>query len=453
MFAENKKISAKQLMCQIITENTAIVCVMSGHLASVAHSIWYIFVYPVMMCLSYFYLWMVMKKINKKVDNVTNALITLRFTIMGSFGVYVLYKLLKDILLKGNYWWVIILTIGALCLYISRHTAEERGRIHEILIYFVMIPILIILAFATFKASFYVEEFNISARLLTVTLITFFCGNSYESILIYEYHIENDESFKKIMIRIPLVIFGLGAFVYGICALLFGENATILKLMDVGGIPGGFFNRQESVMAIFVVISLTSYISGMFYVVRQCVKNIFLRNKRKSANIINLLVYGLLVAIMLFSGVFIKGIEKKSDEGISGADDIENYDFVKSIIVNENEGIIIEVDKEYYTYSTKDIDKMCEEHMENGNNRLNFSHVSGIMFCDTKHETEEEMIDTLEEDIRFSCNILVMKSSDKTNEFYDNVVNKKDYSLSGVMEKLSKNVSEYKNSRLYEAGR
>lgn len=318
MFSANRRISKMQFGRMILTENIGLMLALSCALAAELKSIIHIWIFILGCGLSLIYYLIISRitrnscsdlnnnlgsncnsdnhekrifisdhKSNNANDNTNNTnnrfntfkkiirkiFIPIRFSAMAIFGVYVCFRIIHGVLLKEANPIIIIGAIIVLCFYEAGLSYEQRGRMQEILWYFCMALILIILITATVKLDIGEIPAEIKDNLnntLTATswliiAIMFFSSNYYECLMLVKSpnNIYRNETIKNIIF---LWAFGLWAYVLSV--LFFGEGADVFRLMEKGGIPGGLLGSQQAIMAILAIISLTSYISGMIWYVR-----------------------------------------------------------------------------------------------------------------------------------------------------------------------------------------
>lgn len=480
MFASNKKVSVRQLNRIIITENIGMVSLFAGHLAGMTGNVTYVWLLVSAMFISMGYMWISLKiscRFGEKLirSRIYNILSAARFFFMGIAGIYVFYKTVSQLLLINTASIVIISAIGLLCVFMGKCDYEARGRMHEILGIVVMIPIIIILATSVFKVDFaygerqLMEGFRLPDRdTFIMVCIMFHMVTYFEKLIVIRNHYHNTYGNRISLLKAPIVLWVTAICVFIICTCIFGENATLLKLMDIGGIPGGFLNRQESIMAVFLVISLTSYVSGMFYYIRQNVKNLFIRYVKKPHIVTRRIVSAVLI-IMMIGGAFVlaSGTEEKTGRFIGGRE-IEEWDFVMAMIVaGEDDGISVTLEiagygdseSKYVTYSRENMrDKEADRygqlvegiekaHVEGGGNTLDFSHIKGIIYSNLSEKEKKSFTYMLEGDKRFSGNVMVYYMEPEENPEPES-----EYVLGKTLEKLGKNVDKYKDSCLYKAG-
>lgn len=447
MFAANKKVSTRQLNRIIITENIALAMLIGGYLAGELRSLSYSWLLIAGLALSMAYMWIALKISEKYADRllrskIFNILACVRFLVMACTGIYIFYRIVKDMLLTETSGIVIIAGISALSLYVASRHYEERGRIHQIVGVFVIFLILIIMITATFKIDLKEALYDLSEGLkfpekrgLFIWIIMFSLTGYYEKLIIVSPHYYNSYGKRIALLRAPIIIWLGALWVFVLCVNIFGENASLFKLMDIGGIPGGFLNRQETIMAVFLIISLTSYVSGMFYYIRQCIKNIFIRYTDKphivTRRIVSVIAAATVIAGSIVWGIKMDGIEAIAGGKVIGGREIEKWDFVMSMVIADGstQNIVLELadtdsgegGSRYVTYDysmdaakSEMLSQINKNHMKNGNNELDFSHIKGIVLYDMPQANQQEIITEFKRNKEISGNVSVYQVTPAT---------------------------------------
>lgn len=487
MFAANKKVSTRQLNRIIITENIALALLMSGYLAGELGSLSYVWLLSLGFALSMAYIWIALKISEKYADKllrskIFNIIACLRFLVMACGGLYIFYKMVRELLLKETAGLIIAAGITALSLYVASRHYEERGRIHQILGVFVILLILIILITATFKINLDSALHDLSSgfRLpekkgFIIWLFMFLMTSYFEKLIIVSPHYYNSYGKRIALLKGPVIIWIGALWVYVLTVNIFGKGANLFKLMDIGGIPGGFLNRQETIMAVFLVISLTSYVSGMFYYIRQCIKNIFIRYTDKP-HIVTRRIVSALAVMAVFVGSVIWGIRTDGMDAMSGrrvigGREIEKWDFVMSMIISggESHQVVLELadttsedfESIYVSYGYEEnmdeseiLAETNQHHIKAGNNELDFSHIKGIVLYDMSEKEQEKIVEEFKSNKEISGNVSVYKATSDTypemlsyikeNEAGENI------KLGQMLENILENVDKNRENMLYQ---
>lgn len=194
---------------------------------------------------------------------------------LGGYGAYIFGHLMITDLLKNQSFYWITAGILLLVLYGISQGMEGRARIYELLFWFLMAPLIVMLIFAARDVElprlFPLVEKNIS------TLLPSACY-SFEVFVIGGFSLflvpfaKKKESIKGACIAAVLFSGVLFAALFAILEGIFGIKSMAameypaVTLMSMIQIPGGFFQRQDALMVaiwFFTVFALLN--SSMFY--------------------------------------------------------------------------------------------------------------------------------------------------------------------------------------------
>lgn len=195
--------------------------------------------------------------------------------VLAGYVLYVLSCLIKTSLLKDESYWLICLCILALGGYGIMGGIEGRARIYEILFWFLMAPLLLMLLLAArdVNADYWTPVFTSGvAGVLKGTLLVFV----FYSVIYVCHFLVPFEKKKGGAVRAAksalFVSALLNAAVYLITLGMFATNALsnmeypIITLMSMIKLPGGFFERQDAFMVAIWFFTMYALInSGMFY--------------------------------------------------------------------------------------------------------------------------------------------------------------------------------------------
>ncbi len=481
MFASNKKVSAKQLKRIVFTENAGILVLVGGYLSGEYGNVGYVWTFALGMLVSLLYMWISLimaKKFGEKLvkSKVFNMIFAIRYIAMGIFGVLVLFKITRETMLLETASIVIIAVIIAICVFMGHTDMEVRGRMFEVLYYMALLPILIILVTSVFKVelsnfegqfkefpSLMSEEIKDGSilKILKTVLIIFLLTSPFEEFVILNGRFYNTYGGRKALLLNVVKTWCFAAATFAICVGIFGDKGSTIKLMEIGGLPGGFFHRQESVMVMFLVVSLSGYISGMFYLTRQCFKNIFVRHAKKPHKALRKAVtaVGVAVVAIISYTVVLQNVEEYETSIVSGRE-IEERDFCISMMFeytdDDNMKVLVEIPvyeeekktgQEYVEVEGESVEEIEKKYRELGKGLLDYSHIKAIVLCGDKGE--EKIVTYLFSKVGFSGNVLVLSSENSISNVKDILGD--EIGLGEVIENLSKNLKAYKDSNLYMA--
>ena len=247
-------------------------------------------------------------------------------------------------------------------------------------------------------------NFNInknSASGYISALILFGMTSYYEKIIVLKDNFYNTAGTRKKIYISTIISYLAGIWVFIVCTGVFGKSGSLFKLMDISGIPGGFINRQIAIMAMFLIVSLVAYVSDMLFYIKMVL------NENLAELLSGEKTKKILIGIF-FVVCIITGIAKK---GIIGGIDIENWDYVMSIQIDEGAGTTtlelagLSGENKELVYNTCEKNELVKKHLESGGKRLDFSHIKGVLLVNT--EAPEKFIQEMIDDSDISGNVPV----------------------------------------------
>ena len=200
------------------------------------------------------------------------------FLVYVAFSGYVLYflsRLVKMQLLKNESYTLIGICILLLGGYGILGGIEGKARIYEVLFWFLMIPLIIMLMLAVkdVNSNYWTPVFYCGWNgLAWGTAMVFFCYMLvYFVLFLFPYERNSKQgirSAKKALCANAI----LNSIIYLITLGIFGEKALagmdypVVTLMSMIKLPGGFFERQDAFMVAIWFFALYALMnSGMFY--------------------------------------------------------------------------------------------------------------------------------------------------------------------------------------------
>ncbi|WP_250277777.1 GerAB/ArcD/ProY family transporter [[Clostridium] colinum] len=185
-------------------------------------------------------------------------------------------EILKEIMLFNTPFWVISFSMLLLGSYMASKGYEARGRIAEILIFIVFLP----LAFVFFIAVFDIDFSNLKPFFKEIKPIEALKGGGYMLFyftgidfifLVYPY-IKEKEKIKKATIGAITIVGIIMTIITLITIARFGKYDImhqmwpVLEIMDTIDLPGSFIERQDALIMTFWIISIFMMVNaGMFF--------------------------------------------------------------------------------------------------------------------------------------------------------------------------------------------
>lgn len=185
-------------------------------------------------------------------------------------------EILKEIMLFNTPFWIISLSMLLIGSYMASKGYEARGRIAEILVFVVFIPLIFVFFIAVFDIDFsnlkpFFKEINAMQTLKgSIYMIFHFTGIEF-IFLVYPY-IKEKEKIQKASLSALLIVGIIMTVISLITIARFGKYDIIhqmwpvLEIMDTIDLPGSFIERQDALIMTFWIISIFMMINaGMFF--------------------------------------------------------------------------------------------------------------------------------------------------------------------------------------------
>lgn len=185
-------------------------------------------------------------------------------------------EILKQIMLFSTPFWAISISMLLLGAYAASKGYEARGRIAEILIFVILIPLIIVFSFAISDTDFtnlmpFFEEAS-GMDFINGGFISLFSFSGIEFVLLaYPYLTRKNKARRKCIYAVGFV----GIIMIVITAITiarFGKFDVVhqmwpvLEIMDTINLPGSFIERQDALIMSFWIISIFVVINaGMFF--------------------------------------------------------------------------------------------------------------------------------------------------------------------------------------------
>ncbi|MCD8110208.1 MAG: spore germination protein [Clostridiales bacterium] len=206
---------------------------------------------------------------------------------LAVYVLYVLTTLLRDQLLTAQYELAILITLTAAGIFGLRKGLESRIRVYEVLFWFLIVPLVIMLILACFSVhprywsvtSFSAQGFwkscGISFLFFSVaSLILFFkphCSEPGAAAKSAKYSI-----FLALMLNVAVYLILIGIFQDTLLSQL---QFPAVFLMSVVKLPGGFFERQDAFMVGIWFFCLFALFHSLLFYGSKSLQNALQRNE------------------------------------------------------------------------------------------------------------------------------------------------------------------------------
>ena len=436
MFTANEKISGRQLYRAIVLTlagPTLLVCPrVAGQFGADGF-----LVYVVAGVLSIIYIWLILwlrercggslfggVKAGKHpglcvvAKSAINVLLVVKLLLLAVGGLYLICDVVTGILLPETHIFMVLLVVALALIYWNQGSIECTARAFEMLFYWVIVPVIIVVALAAPKVSVsnLPPTFNHDMRdIFWAGVFFWFLFTPAELLILCGDHYRRDKKTVRGVWRGVIALFVGNLVTYGTILGIYGAgNITegspypLLKVMQISGIPGDFLRRVDGFMSVFLVLSLfcgmvmlLDYMGISLWEICHMLYGDKPKRKKVCKNVIDLkkLIFSTVVVLIMVISVGIirdKGWFRQpatgqsavySDKKMVSSIELEERGFVMSVIIGD-ETVTFEIasdEKEMWQqqsiYATLHCDTVEEAEIlykESGDKRLDFGHIKMI---------------------------------------------------------------------------
>lgn len=288
MFSENGKISQRQLYRMIVVATLGASLLICPRLLGMYGGLG-LLAYLLAGLMSFLYILIVFKikglASNKPIWSITKGIMgtiaLVRLLAVSVGGLYIMYDVVRRILLPRTNGLMILLLVGVLLVYWMGSGLESTARAMELLFYWVLVPIVISLAVAVSNVNLgniisadanvgnsmignvmvHIEDRNILVFLFR-TFIIFIIFTPADIIWLCKENSKYEKMKKPIWKGFSffwtanVIAYGIILGIYGARGLNVDENYPLIKVMQISGVPGDFLRRVDGFMGAFLVVSL-----------------------------------------------------------------------------------------------------------------------------------------------------------------------------------------------------
>ncbi len=441
MFTENERISGRQLYRSVVVTlagPTLLVCPrVAGQYGADGF-----FVYLIAGALSVGYvglvLWLrgMLQKYGNDSDGrgivflegLVRVLVIGKLLLLSIGTMYLICDVVTGILLPETH---VLMVLGVLALeliYWHQGSVECSARAFEMLYYWVVVPIVIVVALALPK----VNVSNLTPQLTTgvgelvlAAVFLWFLFTPAELLILCRDHFPGSSDRKAtgsvwkgviVLIVGNLIIYGTVLGIYGGNTLCDGSPYPLLKVMQISGVPGDFLRRVDGFMSVFLVLSLfcamamlLDYMGINIWQLRDMLfrhrrekkhnrQDKYIEERRVNGRRLKVVFSTMAVVIMVVAtlllreqGIFRQPATGQSDiygeKKVVSSVELEERAFVMSIIIGD-ETVTFEIasddqdmwqeKSQYVTLQCRTVEEAELLYKENGDKRLDFTQLKLI---------------------------------------------------------------------------
>lgn len=218
----------------------------------------------------------------------------------AAYGVRLLCDIIRQYLIRDTSAWLVTIVIILLAIYGLWKGVESRGRMYELLFWFVVLPLLFLFLLTAYNVEpdWWVPVFCAEGmQFLKNSYLVFAFLMSSAFLPIYAEHLSAEHADTARVLKqsfllsagINLVLYLLLTGIFGVPTVAAMEEAT-LELTAMVKVPGGFLERQDALLCGIWLVSLFAFVENALWSVvwclERCVKQGFDRcaEKRSGAS-------------------------------------------------------------------------------------------------------------------------------------------------------------------------
>ena len=201
----------------------------------------------------------------------------------AAYGLSLLCDITRQYLIRDASACVVLAVLAILAVYGLRGGLESRGRMYEIVFWFVLLPLvfLFILAANNVEPDRWVPVFGADGLQLvknSYLVFLFFTGSAFLPIISECISVRSDtarvlkQSFGM-CVCILMVLFLFLAGIFGVPTVATMDEAALV-LTAMVKIPGGFLERQDALLCGIWLVSLFAFVESALYYTVWCMKKI-----------------------------------------------------------------------------------------------------------------------------------------------------------------------------------
>lgn len=508
MFSENEKISGRQLYRSIVVTlagPTLLVCPrVAGQFGADGF-----LVYGVAGLLTVIYIGLMLfvrgrlcKSGSLRLNNMRNGagvvlktilqvLLVAKLLLLAIGGLYLICDVVTGIILPETSVLMVLAVLAAALIYWNQGNIENSCRAFEILFYWVLVPVIIVIGMAIPK----VELNNLTPQLtanpvdiIAAGALLWFLFTPAEILVLCGEHYRRDKKTTlgvwrgvAVLFTGNLVTYGTILGIYGITGINEGTPYPLLKVMQISGIPGDFLRRVDGFMSVFLVLSLfcgmVMLLDYMGISIWDICDVLFGKKEskgKKTSSWINRhrkQIFSVAVVIVMVISVIAvrKNIPIKqpatglsevyADKKLISSVELEERAFVMSVIIGE-ETVTFEIasdapgmwqeESDYVTMQCDTVEEAEKLYKDSGHKRLDFTHMK-MIFIEGKiygESVSKENLKYMYEQEKYAENILVCRLEGDISTMAANAIGNGE-AFAVEMEQIMVNSGKSENMELY----
>lgn len=201
----------------------------------------------------------------------------------AAYGLHLLCVISRQYLIRETPAWLVLAILTGLAVYALSAGIESRGRMYEMLFWFVLIPLLLLffLAAHNVEADRWLPVFCTAGAEMfksSYVVFAFFAGSVFLPMLME--NVSECANAARVIKQgflfstcANLILFLLLTGIFGARTVATMDEAVV-TLTAMVKIPGGFFERQDALLCAILLVSMFAFVENMFGYAFWCMKKI-----------------------------------------------------------------------------------------------------------------------------------------------------------------------------------
>ncbi|MCL2752518.1 MAG: spore germination protein [Defluviitaleaceae bacterium] len=215
-------------------------------------------------------------------------LLSIRFILLAAFYLRIFAEITQVVMLPTTPFFVIFIAVLSLAAYGASKGIEARGRLAEMLILIVLLPLIFVFGISSKEIDFtnLLPLFAAnSTEIGKAGYQAFFAFGGIEFLLLISPFLSRPKGFRKSAMGTIATMGGFMVIITAVTIARFGplnvvaHNWPVLKMMDTVSLPGSIIDRQGALIMTFWIISAYAIINAALFFSSLLLKDVAKRGK------------------------------------------------------------------------------------------------------------------------------------------------------------------------------
>lgn len=223
----------------------------------------------------------------------------LRYLLRAAIILLYFGSIIQEFLLRNFSRWGLIIIFILVCGYGALRNIEKRGRLLELLFWWLVIPLILIAVFSISNIDWNVLPENLVGEIASVDELDLdlvsragyvvFLVMSTVELLMYSLACQKNNTWEnalKILLWIIISVAMAYIFIVGILGYRWtgSKSTSVFNVMEASAFPGGAVERMDYPVLAFWIIGIFAVVSGYLFYAKEHARSMFGMNKEENAS-------------------------------------------------------------------------------------------------------------------------------------------------------------------------